>query len=95
MHLIDTKVVHQENMLVVDFIGEGGEVISVRLDEGDGQLDDATAIDHAKVMMVQLTAFDTHERPAINAYDALSNGNLDARVDPLAITDAPSDLTTH
>jgi hypothetical protein len=94
MQLLNTNVAHEENACTVEFIGEGGEVVSVRLELDARGLDDETAIDRAKVMMVQLTTFD--DRPAVNEYDALSNGNFDQGVsDPLAvIPDAPS-LVRH
>jgi len=78
MHLTDTKVTHEGSALKVDFIGEGGEVVTVRMDSSDAELDDVKAIEHAKVMMVQLTAFGTRDGGgSLNAYDALSNGNFD------------------
>ena len=41
-------------------------------------MDDIAAIDQAKVMMVQLTAFGTSDGGrSLNAYDAFSNGNFD------------------
>ena len=78
MHLTDTKVIREGNMLKVQFSGEGGEAVSVQINSGGVQMDDIAAIDQAKVMMVQLTAFGTRDGGgSLNAYDALSNGNFD------------------
>ncbi|MBB4570754.1 hypothetical protein [Rhizobium leucaenae] len=78
MHLTDTKVIHEGNMVKVQFFGEGGEVVSVQINSGGVQMDDIAAIDQAKVMMVQLTAFGTRDGGgSLNAYDAFSNGNFD------------------
>ncbi|MDP9813019.1 ElaB/YqjD/DUF883 family membrane-anchored ribosome-binding protein [Rhizobium tibeticum] len=57
MQVMDTKVTHDGTALKVDVIGEGGEVGSLRMDDEDPKLNVQTAIDHAKVMMVQLSAF--------------------------------------
>ncbi|CAN7716278.1 hypothetical protein [Rhizobium sp. LjRoot258] len=78
MQVMDTKVTHDGNALKVDFIGEGGEVVSVRMDDEDPKLDVQAAIDHAKVMMVQLTAFGARDSGgSVNEYDALSVGNVE------------------
>ncbi|MBB4290359.1 hypothetical protein GGE16_002399 [Rhizobium leguminosarum] len=78
MQLIDTRVTRTGDIFTVEFLGEGGESISVKIDNAHGELDDSTAVDHAKVMMVHLTAFSGHEADgSINRYDALSNGNFD------------------
>jgi hypothetical protein len=78
MHLTDTKVIHEGSALVVEFIGQGGESISVRMAGNGSELDDVEAIGHAKVMMVQLTAFGTRDGGgSLNTYDTLSNGNFD------------------
>lgn len=53
MQLIDTRVTQAGDIFTVEFLGEGGESISVKIDNSHGELDDATAVDHAKVMMVQ------------------------------------------
>ena len=78
MQLIDTRVTHAGDIFTVEFVGEGGESISVKIDNSHGELDETTAVDHAKVMMVQLTTFAGGEADgSINRYDALSNGNFD------------------
>lgn len=98
MQLIDTKVGHDGTTLTVDFIGEGGEMVSVRMEDEAGRFSDEAAIDHARVMMVQLAAFGgADDRSPINDYDAFSNGNFD-RAEPeiLPVTDVVlSERTTH
>ena len=78
MQLTDTRVTQADGFLTVEFLGEGGESVSVRIDNSNGELDEKTAVDHAKVMMVQLTAFTGPGTDgSVNRYDALSNGNFD------------------
>ncbi|MFS8144242.1 hypothetical protein [Rhizobium sp. BR 249] len=78
MQLTDTRVTQAGGFLTVEFLGEGGESVSVRIDNSNGELDEKTAVDHAKVMMVQLTAFTGPGTDgSVNRYDALSNGNFD------------------
>ncbi|MBB4233676.1 hypothetical protein [Rhizobium esperanzae] len=78
MQLIDTRVTQAGDFFTVEFLGEGGESVSVKIDNSHGELDSSTALDHARVMMVQLTAFSGREADgSINRYDALSNSNFD------------------
>lgn len=57
MQLIDTHVGNAyDGTITVEFQGEGGELVSVKMVAGDGLEGDA-AINRAKAMMVQLTAF--------------------------------------
>lgn len=57
MQLIDTRVGGaDEAMVTVEFLGEGGELVSVEMTAGDDLRGDA-AINRAKAMMVQLTTF--------------------------------------
>jgi len=58
MQLIDTRVSDVGSELTVEFVGEGGETVLVRMNNGDHLLDGENAINHAKAVMVQLTAFD-------------------------------------
>ena len=78
MQLINTRVTQAGAFFAVEFLGEGGESICVKIDNSNGELDEKTAVDHAKVMMVQLTAFTGPGADgSVNRYDALSNGNFD------------------
>ncbi|RDJ03144.1 hypothetical protein [Rhizobium grahamii] len=91
MQLIDTKVNDFGTELTVEFVGEGGETVVVRMNNDDHLLDGENAINHAKAVMVQLTAFDD---PAI----ARPGGapGLDMReADPLADSESllPGDVS--
>ncbi len=68
MQLINTRVGEAHTgMITVEFQGEGGELVSVRMTAGDDLKGD-TAIEHAKAMMVQLTTFtDDHGLEAAEA----------------------------
>ncbi|MBX4954231.1 hypothetical protein [Rhizobium lentis] len=94
MHLIDTRVTQSGNFFTVEFLGEGGESIAVKIDNSRGELDNSTALDHAKVMMVQLTTFPGRDADgSINRYDALSNGNFDEG--SKGLVGQPSARSTH
>ncbi len=56
MQLIETNVHSGEGATTVEFVGEGGEKVSVCMAAHDVQED--AAITRAKEIMVQLTAFD-------------------------------------
>jgi|APAra7269096819_1048525.scaffolds.fasta_scaffold12243_5 hypothetical protein len=94
MQLIDTKVSHDSGNLKVEFIGEGGEVVLVQTSDNPF-LGEEAAIDHAKAMMVQLTAFEmADDRPSRDT-GASSKDGLDGD-DPLAETDSLlPEKTTH
>jgi hypothetical protein len=77
MHLLETKVAHGPTGWRVDFLGDDGEEVSIRVAEGHADSEDE-AIEAAKEVMVQLTAFGTRGGGrSLNAYDAASNGNFD------------------
>ena len=58
MQLIDTQVgALTEGTITVEFQGEGGELVSVRM-ISDGSLDRGAAVLRAKELMVQLSAFE-------------------------------------
>jgi hypothetical protein len=57
MQLIETNVHSGEGTTTVEFVGEGGEKVSVCMAAYDVQAD--AAITLAKEIMVQLTAFDS------------------------------------
>ena len=58
MHLNNTKVTHRKETWHVDFFGNAGEQLTVRLPEA-AALSEEDAIDRAREMMVQLTPFGT------------------------------------
>lgn len=94
MQLIDTRVTQSGDFFTVEFLGEGGEPVSVKIDNSHGELDASTVLDHAKVMMVQLTAFPGRGADgSINRYDALSNGNFDEG--SKGLKGQPSARSTH
>lgn len=76
MHLLETKVAHGTTGWQVDFVGDDGEAVSIKVAEGHAA-NEVEAIDHAKELMVQLTAYGTRGGGrSINSYDAASNGNF-------------------
>ena len=77
MHLADTRIEHEAGGWKIDFIGDDGDAVSVMAaDEHAGSADEA--LEQAKAVMVQLTAFGTRGGGrSVNTYDAASNGNFD------------------
>jgi len=77
MHLLKTEVAHETTGWRVDFVGNDGEEVSIKVSDGHASSENE-AIDRAKEVMVQLTAFGTRGGGgSVNAYDAASNGNFD------------------
>lgn len=77
MHLLETKVAHEPTGWRVDFLGDDGEEVSIKVADGHASSENE-AIEAAKEVMVQLTAFGTRGGGrSVNAYDAASNGNFD------------------
>jgi len=64
MQLIETNVHSGEGTTTVEFVGEGGEKVSVCM--AAHEMPEDAAITRAKEIMVQLTAFDTD--PAQQGY---------------------------
>lgn len=78
MHLTDTTV-SKDNFgrWTVRFIGDDGDEVCVTVAAAQ-ELDTESAVDRARAMLVQLTAFGTRGGGrSANAYDASSNGNFD------------------
>ncbi|MCS4096441.1 hypothetical protein [Rhizobium sp. BK176] len=90
MQLIDTRVSDAGTEVMVEFVGEGGESVLVRMSNEDHLLDDQNAIDHAEAVMVQLTAFDDS-----GATRPDESNSRPTRDDPLVDTESllPSDLS--
>jgi hypothetical protein len=85
MQIMDTRIAPEGVMMTVEFLGEGGELVSITMDNSEHQITAANAVDRAKVLLVQLTAFETatvEPQASLNRYDALSNGNLDEGMSP-------------
>ncbi|NEJ98630.1 hypothetical protein [Rhizobium ruizarguesonis] len=77
MHLLETKIVHEKTGWRVDFVGDDGEAVSIKVADGHAASEDE-AIERAKEVMVQLTAYGTRGGGrSLNPYDAASNGNFD------------------
>jgi hypothetical protein len=77
MHLLETKVAHEATGWRVDFVGDAGEEVSIKVADGHAA-SEQEAIAQAKEVMVQLTAYGTRGGGrSINPYDAASNGNFD------------------
>ncbi len=78
MQHLETTVAREAGTATVTFIGEGGECVEVTLQDTDQESDERQLIARAKATMIHLTAFGTRDGGgSVNAYDALSNGNLD------------------
>lgn len=61
MQVIDTHIGNfADGMVTVEFRGEGGELVSVRM-ASDGALDGDAAVRHAKAVLVQVTAFGSEQ----------------------------------
>jgi hypothetical protein len=77
MHLAGLKIRHNANGWKVDFIGDDGDAVTVKV-TGSADLSEEQAIERARAVMVQLTAFGTRGGGrSVNRYDAASNGNFD------------------
>ena len=75
MHLTETRVAHESTHWRVDFVGDNGESVTVHLADS---VDKEVAVERARAIMVQLTAFGTRGGGrSVNSYDAASNGNFD------------------
>ncbi|KQV82127.1 hypothetical protein [Rhizobium sp. Root1220] len=76
MHLLETKVAHETTGWRIDFVGDDGEVVYIKVPDGHARSADE-ALEQAKALMVQLTAYGTRGGGrSINQYDAASNGNF-------------------
>jgi hypothetical protein len=80
MQILDTRIAPEGAMMTVEFVGEGGELVSIIMDNSEDQITAANAVDRAKALLVQLTAFESATAEplhSLNRYDALSSGNID------------------
>jgi hypothetical protein len=85
MQIMDTRIAPGGVMMTVEFLGEGGELVSVTMDNSEHQITAANAVDRAKVLLVQLTAFESataEPKGSLSSYGSLSNGNLDEGISP-------------
>ncbi|MBB3980216.1 hypothetical protein GGQ64_005469 [Rhizobium azooxidifex] len=100
MEVISKQVREEKSSLTVEFVGEGGDVVSVQLKKDeDGILTPLNAEEKAKAIMVQIATFDTDgadvahtseasrstEEPAIVQAQASEQGTLDGtNVEPVS-----------
>lgn len=89
MQIIDTQI--HEDMggvpgFTVEFVGDGGEVVSVRMKQGQsGELSRDNALEKARALLVQVGSFDGntakgHERaPSEDGDETVSDAVLSAR----------------
>jgi hypothetical protein len=85
MQLTNTEVGHSgDGMVTVDFLGEGGEVVSVKM--ASDNLEGDAAVNRARAMMVQLTAF-AEDRDMDDDQWKRSDEELEERIEGLAETD--------
>lgn len=89
MQIIDTQI--HEDMggvpgFTVEFVGDGGEVVSVRMKQGQsGELSRDNALEKARALLVQVGSFDEnpakgHERaPSQDGDETVSDAVLSAR----------------
>lgn len=88
MQIIDTQI--HEDMggvpgFTVEFVGDGGEVVSVRMKQGQsGELSRDNALEKARALLVQVGSFDGnpakgHERAPQGGDETVSDAVLSAR----------------
>jgi hypothetical protein len=77
MEITSTRVAPEGQMIAVEFLGEGGEIISVIMNNVENNIVAENAVLHARALLAQVSAFGGETDEAINSYDALRNGNLD------------------
>lgn len=63
MQIINVEVRQDGPHTVVEFVGEGDELVCVRMHPTEGSSDKAHAVNQAKALLVQLTTFNTTEIP--------------------------------
>ena len=78
MQVRDTRITPEGRMLTVEFVGQGGELVSIAMDNSDNNIDAQNAVEHAKAIMVQLVSSGGEGAdPGVNRNNALSDGNFD------------------
>ncbi|PZM10440.1 hypothetical protein [Rhizobium tubonense] len=93
MQLVGTQI-HEEvgetPGFTVEFQGEGGEAVSVKLRAGDG-LNTQNAVEKAGAVMIQLARFEigTEQSEYADEYEAQSNGDFD----DAPVVESPADIS--
>jgi len=78
MNLTETRIAHENNGWRIDFLSDDGDAVTVHVAADGANVDEDTAVERARAIMVQLTAFGTRGGGrSMNSYDAASNGNFD------------------
>ncbi len=59
MEVVGKQVHDQNSAFIVEFVGEGGDIVSVQLKkDGEGRLNRMNAEEKAKAVMIQIATFD-------------------------------------
>ncbi|MBB5536534.1 hypothetical protein [Rhizobium giardinii] len=96
MQVIGTQVHQQPGIMIVEFVGEGGDVISVQMhkDEG-GALNRQNAVDKARAMMLQVATFEQADiEDADSAQPATASEGISPAVQSLRSARAAHDTAT-
>ena len=89
MHITDTHVTKgDDGKVTVEFKGEGGEAISVRMAASQNLEDDAS-VDHAKELMVQVATFGISDEAFEEAL-ASAEGKDEAALDEVSVAAPPT-----
>ncbi len=88
-----------DGLLTVEFRGEGGEIVSVRM-ASDGSLDGDAAVRHAKAVLVQVAAFgnggdNNLDVESDEAKAAPSSAAVETEENEEAVTGNPSSGTSN
>jgi hypothetical protein len=95
MQVIGTQVHQQPGIVTVEFVGEGGDVISVQLRKGrDDDLTRQNAIEKAKAMLLQVACFEQSDSTDEGAREAPAPGGESPAVQSLRSARAAHDLGT-
>ncbi|CAN7207481.1 hypothetical protein LJR235_000617 [Pararhizobium sp. LjRoot235] len=93
MQVIGTQVHQQPGMVTVEFVGEGGDVISVQMRSGkNDDLNRQNAIEKAKAMLLQVAAFEQSDSTDEGLPEAPAPGGESPAVQSLRSARAAHDL---
>lgn len=95
MQVIGTQVHQQPGIVTVEFVGEGGDVISVQLRKGrDDDLTRQNAIEKAKAMLLQVACFEQSDSTDEGLREAPAPGGESPAVQSLRSARSAHDLGT-
>jgi hypothetical protein len=93
MQVIGTQVHQQPGIVTVEFVGEGGDVISVQMRSGkNDDLNRQNAIEKAKAMLLQVAAFEQSDSTDEGLPEAPAPGGESPAVQSLRSARAAHDL---